>query len=98
MIEFLSEWVRNEFHLLPAQTQKEYHDLAIKFAATGQIITVCSVERWGAEDKNLEVSIRIDKKFDSVCPLVTDKIRDGHVIERLLEGTDCPPMTEDEPA
>lgn len=66
MIEFFSEHVRNEFHLLPAETQKEWHDLALRFLSTGQVITILDIEKWGPLDKNLEVSIRIDKKFDLV--------------------------------
>ncbi len=66
MIEFASEEVRQEFHLLSPQTQKEYSDLAYSFLPSGQIITIVSIEKWGEKDSQLEVSIRIDKKFDVV--------------------------------
>lgn len=68
MIEFSSEWVRTEFHLLPVDTQMEFYTLATRYAETGHIITIGCIEKWGPKDSNLEVSIRIDKKFDPVTP------------------------------
>lgn len=66
MIEFLNEAVRNEFHLLSADVQREWNDLAAKFIATGQVITILGIEHWGPLDKHLEIAVRIDKKFDPV--------------------------------
>lgn len=55
MIEFINEEIRTEFHLLPVDLQKEYNDLAIKFAATGQFILIEEVFVCG---KDSEVSFR----------------------------------------
>lgn len=65
MIEFNSEWVRTEFHSLPADIQREYHDMAINFASRGFFITVVGIDRWGTEPRQYEVAIRIDQKFTS---------------------------------
>ena len=65
MIEFLTEAVRKEFQQLSSDLQKEYYDIAISFAQTNQYITILCIDRWGKEESELEVSIRIDEKPNS---------------------------------
>lgn len=66
MIEFSSEAVRTEFHLLPVETQIEYNDLAVSLLTQGKIITILAVYIWGNGPDNLELAVRIDSKFDPV--------------------------------
>jgi hypothetical protein len=68
LINFLSESVRQQFHELSPETQKEYIDLAHSYLTQGKVITINGIERWGPND--LEIAIRIDKKFN---PPVIDK-------------------------
>lgn len=63
MIEFLNDSVRTDFHLLPVDRQKELTDFAEQVLKCGQVLKVLYVEK--VNDKVLEVSIRIDKKFDN---------------------------------
>lgn len=71
MIEFAHEWVRTEFHLLPVDDQRYYLEFAEKLLARGRQLNILNVERW--KDNVLEVTIRIDKKFNPVPVLETQK-------------------------
>ena len=72
MIEFANEHIRGEFHSLSADIQGEYEKIAAQFARTGQVITILCIDRWGEGDRQLEVAIRIDKKFDPIGPIERD--------------------------
>lgn len=62
MIEFISEEVRTEFHLLPLERQKEIIDTAARMAHKGYITKVLFVERLSTTVS--EVAIRFDQQFD----------------------------------
>lgn len=62
MIEFLNEEVRKEFHLLPVDRQKEFLDLGVAVARKGQVVRILCVERFGANQS--EIAISIYEKFD----------------------------------
>lgn len=59
MIEFASEGIRTQFHLLPIDQQLSVHAEARRVEPLGFVLTV----DW-ADAENSELSIRIDKKFD----------------------------------
>lgn len=60
MIKFLNDQVRGEFHLLPVDRQKAFHDEAQYFAGIGHILLILHVERFG--DGTSEVTVRIGKE------------------------------------
>lgn len=62
MIEFISEEVRAEFHLLPLDRQREHMEAAAFQFKRGYITTVLWVERISTTES--EVAIRVDKKLD----------------------------------
>lgn len=64
MIEFSNAYVRHEFHLLPADYQQYYTEFAERLIQKGRVLNILNVERW--KDNVLEVTIRIDQKFDVV--------------------------------
>jgi hypothetical protein len=60
MIDFLNEDVRSAFHLLPVDKQREWNEIAERYALRGQQLQILFVEN--GED-GLEVSIRVNEKF-----------------------------------
>lgn len=62
MIEFISEEVRAEFHLLPLDRQREIMSAAEYQFARGYVTTITWVEIISSTES--EVSIRVDEKFD----------------------------------
>ena len=64
MIEFANEIARTEFHLMPLEEQKRWHEIAEAYFSMGSVIKIICVERWS--EKESDISIRIDKKFNPV--------------------------------
>lgn len=64
MISFLNNDVRTQFHTLPIDKQKEWMSIAEDYDDRGFDLKILYVER--VSDKVLEVSIRLDEKFDIV--------------------------------
>lgn len=62
MIEFVSEEIRTQFHLLPAEDQKLWEELARKFLENGRTFKIYYVDQ--PTPGSLEASIRINKEFD----------------------------------
>lgn len=63
MIEFLSEAVREEFHLLPLAEQKIIHDAAVAYAQLGSVVHILYAER--IDDAASEITFRVDKVYHS---------------------------------
>lgn len=63
MLEFASEEVRTEFHLLPLDRQREVMQMAQAQFYKGFVTTVVWVDIISSRES--EVMVRIDKKFDS---------------------------------
>jgi hypothetical protein len=63
MIEFLTEEIRTEFHLLPLDRQREIRELAQSRYYEGYVTTVTFVDIITSTES--EVSVRIDKKFNT---------------------------------
>lgn len=61
MIDFLTNEVREEFHKLPIDKQREWNEISERYLLKGQVLQILFVED-GPE--GLEVSIRVNKKFD----------------------------------
>lgn len=61
MIEFLTPDVELRFHNLPIDRQREWQDMADRYLKRGQVLQILFVDQ--TEDA-LEVSIRVNKKFD----------------------------------
>lgn len=66
MIQFQSEEVRTQFHLLPIDLQKWWNDQARSLAKTGSIIIIRYVEE--IIPGQLEACVRIVKEFDIGIP------------------------------
>lgn len=64
MITFITAEIREQFHALPIDTQMEWNDFAEAHFAYGEVLTVLYVD---ASDGGLEISVRIDKQFDSAA-------------------------------
>jgi hypothetical protein len=62
MIEFANELAQHEFHLLPAEMQKELNELASSYATLGRSLIVHSVHIW--DDERIDLSLRVGKKLD----------------------------------
>lgn len=62
MIRFLNEDIRTRFHCLPLEKQQDWETVAAAYEHKGFQLTVTFVE---AEGTTLEVSVRIDKEFNS---------------------------------
>lgn len=60
MIEFLNEAVRQEFHLLPLDRQREFMGMGQALFRHDQTLVVLHVERISATTS--EVTVRIDTK------------------------------------
>lgn len=68
MIEFASEEIRRQFHLLPIDRQLGVHAESRRVESLGFVVVV----EW-ADSENSELTVRIDKKFDPVV------VPGGHV-------------------
>lgn len=64
MIEFVSEVMRTQFHLLPIETQKEWESMAKSLQKKGHRLVVDYIEQ--VTPSHLEVSIRVlqESKID----------------------------------
>ncbi len=62
MIEFLSEEVRTQFHLLPLDRQREVMEASQFQFDRGYVTTILWVEIISSTES--EVAIRVDKKLD----------------------------------
>jgi hypothetical protein len=62
MIEFFNEETRTAFHLLPIDTQKDWESQAERLLSRGFVLKFYFIEQ--EPNGPLEISIRIDKKFD----------------------------------
>lgn len=63
MIEFTTPEVRTAFHLLPLDMQREWRRLGESFSDMGRLLIIEFIYQG---DLGLEVSIRLDKKFNHV--------------------------------
>jgi hypothetical protein len=63
VIDFLCEEVQTAFHKLDVDTQLKYKRMAERFLETGEVLMILAVDYWGEDDSQLEITIRIDKKF-----------------------------------
>jgi len=61
MIAFLTPEVRAQFHSLPIDKQREWIKMAEEQAKRGFVLRVLFIEE---SEGVLEVSVRIDEKFD----------------------------------
>lgn len=61
MIEFLNPEVELRFHSLPVEKQREWQDMADRYLKKGCVLKILFVDQ---SEQGLEVSIRVDKKFD----------------------------------
>ena len=61
MILFSSDEVRQRFHELPIERQSEWTDVAEGYLKRGFQLRILFIEQ---TPEALEVSIRVDKKFD----------------------------------
>lgn len=59
MLEFGSEEVRTQFHLLSPEAQKEWNEMALRFAKKGMTIEIQYIEE--IVPGQLEACIRIHK-------------------------------------
>ena len=64
MIEFISEEVRLQYHMLPIDKQADVEHAARTLLPQGKIVTVTF-----ADAETSEVVIRVDEKFDPLSPV-----------------------------
>lgn len=61
-MKFLNSDVRQEFHLLTLDRQREFIQLSESFAKKGKALTIIFVDR--IDDKTSEVFVRLDEEFE----------------------------------
>lgn len=72
MIQFVSEEVRTQFHLLSPERQKQWEEMASSFYSRGFVIKIYYIEE--VFPGCLEASIRINKEFDPELPVDSDQL------------------------
>lgn len=63
MIEFFHPSLREDFHKLPLWRQQDLMELAEVLAERGKVLRICQIDV--ISEKILEISVRIDEKFDN---------------------------------
>lgn len=63
MIDFFHPSVREDFHKLPLWRQQDLTELAESLYLKGKVLMICQVDV--VSDKILEISVRINEKFNS---------------------------------
>lgn len=72
MIDFVSEEVRTQFHLLPLSEQKLWMDFAEKIRPNGFVIKMYYIEE--VSPGVLEASVRIAKEFNTMLSPENDQL------------------------